>query len=48
LPDPLKKKMQMLARGHSMAGHTPRPGRASKLDKLRGNLALARIALLGR
>lgn len=48
LPDALKKKMQMLARGQHMAGHTPRPGRATKLEKLRGNLALARIALLGR
>jgi hypothetical protein len=48
LPDALKKKMQMLARGEHMAGHVPRPGRASKLEKLRGNLALARIALLGR
>ncbi|HVZ33906.1 MAG TPA: hypothetical protein VG963_15875 [Polyangiaceae bacterium] len=48
LPEPLKKKMQMLARGHRMPGHEPRPGRASALHKLRGNLALARIALLGR
>lgn len=48
LPEPLKKKMQMIARGQSMIGHEPRPGRATKLEKLRGNLALARIALLGR
>jgi hypothetical protein len=48
LPAALKKKMQMLARGESMAGHAARPGRASKREKLRGNLALARIALLGR
>lgn len=48
LPEPLKKKMQMLARGHQMPGHTRRPEAASALHKLRGNLALARIALLGR
>lgn len=48
LPEALKKKMQMRARGELMAGHSPRPGRASLLDKARGNLALARIALLGR
>jgi hypothetical protein len=48
LPEPLKKKMQMLARGQQMPGHTVRPERASALHKLRGNLALARIALLGR
>ncbi|MDB4974978.1 MAG: hypothetical protein JWN48_3319 [Myxococcaceae bacterium] len=48
LPEPLKKKMQLLARGQHMPGHTARPGRASPLHKLRGNLALARIALLGR
>jgi hypothetical protein len=48
LPDSLKKKMQRLARGQTMPGHSPRPGRATRLEKLRGNLALARIALLGR
>lgn len=48
LPDSLKKKMQRLARGQTMPGHAPRPGRATPLEKLRGNLALARIALLGR
>jgi hypothetical protein len=48
LPDPLKKKLQLLARGQHMPGHTARPGRASPLQKLRGNLALARIAVLGR
>ncbi len=48
LPDALKKKMQMHTRGQQMAGHTKRPGRASPQQKLRGNLALARIALLGR
>jgi hypothetical protein len=48
LPEPLKKKMQMLARGQRMPGHAPRAGRATQLEKLRGNLALARIALLGR
>ncbi len=48
LPAPLKKKMQMLARGQRMPGHSARPGRASQVEKLRGNLALARIALLGR
>jgi hypothetical protein len=48
LPEPLKKKMQLLARGGHMPGHSARPGRASPLHKLRGNLALARIALLGR
>jgi hypothetical protein len=48
LPAPLKKKMQMLSRGQRMPGHAPRPERASQVEKLRGNLALARIALLGR
>jgi hypothetical protein len=48
LPAPLKTKMQMLARGKLMPGHTARPGRASPVHKLRGNLALARIALFGR
>jgi hypothetical protein len=48
LPDGLKKKMQMLARGQRMVGYAPRPERASALRKLRGNLALSRIALLGR
>jgi hypothetical protein len=48
LPDVLKKKMQMLARGTRMPGHERRAGRASRLEKLRGNLALARIALTGR
>jgi hypothetical protein len=48
LPEPLKKKMQMLARGQQMPGHSVRPNRASPLQKLRGNLALARVALLGR
>jgi hypothetical protein len=48
LPDRLKKKMQMLARGQQMTGYAPRPERASVLQKVQGNLALARIALLGR
>jgi hypothetical protein len=48
LPAPLKKKMQTLSRGRRMPGHAPRPERASRVEKLRGNLALARIALLGR
>jgi hypothetical protein len=48
LSEPLKKKMQLLARGGQIPGHSSRPNRASKLLKLRGNLALARIALLGR
>lgn len=48
LPEPLKEKMKLRARGVPMAGHSPRAGRASSLQKLRGNLALARIALLGR
>jgi hypothetical protein len=48
LPDRLKRKMQMLARGQHMAGYASRPERASPLRKLQGNLALARIALLGR
>jgi hypothetical protein len=48
LSAPLKAKMQMLARGHRMAGYADRPERASALHKLRGNLSLARIALLGR
>jgi hypothetical protein len=48
LSEPLKKKMQMRARGQQLAGHTPRPSRSSTLHKLRGNLALARIALVGR
>jgi hypothetical protein len=48
LPAPLKKKMQTLSRGQRMPGHAPRPERASRVEKLRGNLALARIALLGR
>jgi hypothetical protein len=47
LPPPLKKKMQMLARGQQMPGHLLRPDRASAIAKLRGNLALARIALTG-
>jgi hypothetical protein len=48
LPDRLKKKMQMLARGQKMVGYASRPERASALRKLQGNLALGRIALLGR
>ena len=48
LPEPLKKKMQLRARGQVLPGHELRAERASKIDKLRGNLALARIALLGR
>jgi hypothetical protein len=48
LPDKLKRKMQMLSRGQRMAGYAPRPERASPLRKLQGNLALGRIALLGR
>lgn len=48
LPDRLKKKMQVLSRGQHMAGYASRPERASALRKLQGNLALARIALLGR
>lgn len=48
LPAPLKAKMQMLARGHRMEGYVDRPERARAIDKLRGNLALARIALMGR
>jgi hypothetical protein len=48
LSEPLKKKMHMLARGKVMPGHQKRAGRASALHKLRGNLALGRIALLGR
>jgi hypothetical protein len=48
LPEPIKQKMQMLVRGKRMPGHATRPGQPSKLERLRGNLALARIALLGR
>jgi hypothetical protein len=48
LPDRLKQKMQLLARGRQMPGYVQRPERAAPVTKLRGNLALARIALLGR
>jgi hypothetical protein len=48
LPEPLRRKMQMLARGKQMPGHSVRPDRASPLRKLRGDPALARIAMLGR
>jgi hypothetical protein len=48
LPAALKKKMQLRARGQLMQGLSLRPGRTSALGKLRGNLALGRIALLGR
>jgi hypothetical protein len=48
LPEPLKQKMRRRARGEVLEGNTLREGRASLSQKLRGNLALARIALLGR
>jgi hypothetical protein len=48
LPDVLKKKMQQRARGGVLPGNSLRPERATLAQKLRGNLALARIALLGR
>jgi hypothetical protein len=48
LPEALKKKMQTRARGQLMPGLSLRPDRATAGTKLRGNLALARIALLGR
>lgn len=48
LPDALKQKMQLHARGQLMQGLTLRPERTSAIDKLRGNLALGRIALFGR
>jgi hypothetical protein len=48
LPPALKKKMQLRARGQLMEGLTLRPERTSAAHKLRGNLALGRIALLGR
>lgn len=48
LPDELKEKMKRRARGQRLPGNTSRPGRPNVLTKLRGNLALARVALLGR
>jgi hypothetical protein len=48
LPEALKKKMQMRARGHLMPGLSLRPDRPSAAQKLKGQLALGRIALLGR
>lgn len=48
LSEPLKQKMRERARGKLLPGHRPRADRASAVEKLRGNLALARIALLGR
>lgn len=48
LPDALKKKMQLRARGQLMPGLSLRPDRPSAARKLRGNLALGRIALFGR
>ena len=44
----IKKKVQKVARGEPLPGHFKRPNRLSMTDKIRGNLALARIALLGR
>ena len=48
LPEPLKAKMKSRARGKLMPGMSLRPERAGAMHKLRGNLALARVALLGR
>jgi hypothetical protein len=48
LPEALKQKMQMRARGKLMPGLSLRADRATALQKLRGNLALARVALVGR
>jgi hypothetical protein len=44
----VKKKVQKVARGQALPGHFKRPTRPSAIDKVRGNLALARIALFGR
>lgn len=48
LPEALKEKMKMRARGKLMPGLSLRPDRATTTQKVRGNLALARVALLGR
>jgi hypothetical protein len=48
LPQPLKEKMYRRARGEVLEGNTLRPDRPSLAHKLRGSLALARVALLGR
>lgn len=48
LPESVKKKIQMVTRGQPMPGHVATPHRSSFAQKLRGNLALGRIALLGK
>ncbi|HHH30519.1 MAG TPA: nuclear transport factor 2 family protein [Polyangiaceae bacterium] len=49
LEDTVKRKIQRVARGHGLAGHSKiRPGADSLLRKLEGGLAMARIVLLGR
>ncbi len=49
LLDPvIKKKIQSVARGKLIPGNVARPHKLSLAQKIRGNLALARIALTGR
>lgn len=48
LPESVKKKIQMVTRGKPLPGHEANPHVPSPMGKLRGNLALARIALIGR
>jgi hypothetical protein len=48
LPPALKRKMQLRARGQRMPGLSARPDRPSAATKLKGQLALARVALLGK